>query len=248
MAGAANPTELSKTTPGTLYVISTPIGNLDDITLRALHTLKEVDFIAAEDTRHSQKLLRHFQIQKPLFSYHEHNKEQKTPGLIRQLLDGKCVGLISDAGTPSISDPGFYLIREALHRDVPVVAVPGVTALIPALVVSGLPVHRFAFEGFPPAKKGRKTFFENLAGESRTLIFYESPYRVLKTLADIQHYFGDRQVAVARELTKKFEEILRGTAPEVAAQLEQKAIKGEFVIVVEGVNKKMLKEKASDEG
>lgn len=247
MEPAEDSTETSKPASGTLYVISTPIGNLDDVTLRALRVLEEVDLIAAEDTRHSQKLLQHYHIRKPLTSFHEHNKVQKAPQIIRHLQDGKRVGLISDAGTPAISDPGFFLIREALRERIAVVAIPGVTALIPALILSGLPLHRFAFEGFPPAKKGRKSFFESLAAESRTLIFYESPYRVLKTLSDIEQFFGDRQVAVVRELTKKFEEILRGSVSEVAAQLQNRAIKGEFVIVVEGMTKKVQREKALHE-
>ncbi|MFQ5627406.1 MAG: 16S rRNA (cytidine(1402)-2'-O)-methyltransferase [bacterium] len=232
---------------GTLFIISTPIGNLADITLRGLDTLKKVDIIAAEDTRHSKKLLGHYNIEKPLVSFHEHNKKGKAPQIIRRLIDGKSIGLISDAGTPAISDPGFYLIREAILSEIPVVAIPGATALIPALVLSGLPIHRFAFEGFPPQKKGRKTFFENLQSESRTLIFYESPHRLLRTLLDIKNYLGERRVALARELTKKFEEIIRAKVTDLIKRIEKQPLKGEIVIVVEGLNKKSLKEKAINE-
>ena len=232
---------------GTLYLISTPIGNLGDITLRALQMLEEVDLIAAEDTRHSQKLLHHYNIAKPLFSFHEHNKEQKTPYVLRQLRAGKSVALISDAGTPAISDPGFHLIREVIRAEIPVTAVPGATAAIPALILSGLPVHQFVFAGFPPVKKGRRSFFEDLKDDSRTIVIYESPYRVLKTVTDIEKYLGDRNIAVARELTKKFEEILRGTVSGLAKKMAEKPLKGEFVIVIEGLNKKALKKKASDE-
>lgn len=235
------PNELNDETglqKGTLFIISTPIGNLQDITLRALDTLKQVDFIAAEDTRHSQKLLNHYHISKPFVSYHEHNKKRQTPQIIHHLIAGKTVGLISDAGTPAISDPGFFLIREAVKNEIPVIAIPGVTALIPALILSGLPLHSFAFEGFPPSKKGRKTFFENLKEESRTVILYESPYRLLKTLSDLKNYLGDRQVAVARELTKKFEEISRGKVSDLIQKFENKPTKGEIVIVIEGNQEK----------
>jgi 16S rRNA (cytidine1402-2'-O)-methyltransferase len=223
---------------GSLYIISTPIGNLQDITLRALETLKQVDFIAAEDTRHSQKLLNHYHISKSLIRFHEHNKKRQTPQIIRHLIAGKAVGLISDAGTPAISDPGFFLIREAIKYEIPIIAIPGVTALIPALILSGLPLHRFAFEGFPPQKKGRKSYFENLKQESRTVIFYESPHRLLKTLSEIKNSLGDRRAAVARELTKKFEEILRGSVSDLIQEFEKTPAKGEIVIVVEGYQEK----------
>ncbi|RME01035.1 MAG: 16S rRNA (cytidine(1402)-2'-O)-methyltransferase [Calditrichaeota bacterium] len=220
--------------PGTLYIISTPIGNLGDITLRAIRTLQAVDLIAAEDTRHSRKLLQHYQIEKPLVSFHDFNKTRQTPMIIRKLLANQSVGLISDAGTPGISDPGFYLIREALKQGIPVQAIPGVTALIPALILSGLPAHHFVFEGFPPAKKGRRTFFERLKDEKRTVILYESPHRLTKTLNDILNNWGDRNIAVARELTKKFEEVLRGRVSEILEKLAGRAVKGEIVLVVEG--------------
>lgn len=232
--------------PGTLYIVSTPIGNLRDITLRALDTLQAVDLIAAEDTRHSQRLLQHFSIKKPLLSFHDFNKTRQAPIIINKLLENKTVALISDAGTPGISDPGFYLIREALNRDIPVQALPGPTAIIPALILSGLPVHRFTFEGFPPSKKGRKTFFENLSSERRTLILFESPHRLMKTLQDILAYWGDRQVAIARELTKKFEEVIRGKASELIERLSKRSIKGEIVLVVEGCTEKIKRGKFSE--
>lgn len=221
---------------GTLFLISTPIGNLGDITLRAIDTLREVDLIAAEDTRHSRKLLNRLQIATPVISFHEHNKTRQVKKILADLLAGKSCGLISDAGTPVISDPGYSLIREALRRQIPVTAVPGPTALIPALILSGLPVHRFVFEGFPPAKKGRKKFFERLAGEERTIILYESPHRIAKTVRDIIAYWGDRNIALARELTKKFEEVRRGPATEILHGLEKHAAQGEIVIVVEGLH------------
>ena len=227
---------------GTLYIVSTPIGNLADMTLRAVAILQQVHLIAAEDTRHSRKLLAHYAIQTPLWSFHDFNKERQAPKLIEQLSQGKSVALISDAGTPGISDPGFYLIREAIRRGITVQAIPGPTALIPALVVSGLPVHRFAFDGYPPAKKGRKKFFEQLQPERRTMILYESPHRLLRTLRDILSYLGDRHLVVARELTKKFEQVYRGRASEVLNYFENTSIRGEIVLVIEGFSEKQHKE------
>lgn len=227
---------------GILYIVSTPIGNLGDITYRGVETLKAVEAIAAEDTRHSKKLLHHYHITTPLISFHEHNKEQQAPLIVNQLRAGKSIALITDAGTPSISDPGFYLIREAIQSGIRVTAIPGATALIPALVLSGLPVHRFVFEGFPPPKKGRKSFFESLHNERRTIILYESPHRLLRTLRDLLRYLGDRNAAVARELTKQFEEIQRGRLSELLAVFDQGSIRGEIVIVIEGVTRKSLKE------
>ena len=222
----------------TLYVVSTPIGNLRDITLRAIDVLSAVDLVAAEDTRHSRKLFEEYGVRTPMISFHDFNKERQAPKIKKELLSGKAVALISDAGTPGISDPGFYLIREAIRAGIRVQAIPGPTALIPALILSGLPVHRFVFEGFPPPKKGRRRFFEALADEERTIILYESPHRLQRTLTDLLNYCGDRNVAIARELTKKFEEILRGRLSELIKTVESRPIKGEIVLVVEGKKKK----------
>ena len=220
--------------PGSLYIVSTPIGNLRDITLRAIEVLKQVDLVAAEDTRHSRKLFAEYGIETPMISYHDFNKEKQTPIIIRKLRQGQSVALISDAGTPGISDPGFYLIREALQQQIRVEAVPGPTAFVPALILSGLPLHRFVFEGFPPAKKGRKSFFENLAQEKRTVILFESPHRLRRTLNDIHQHLGNRRIAIARELTKKFEEVIRGRVAEIIKKLGDKPVKGEIVLVIEG--------------
>src|SRR3989338_6746414 len=196
--------------PGALFVIATPIGNLKDITLRALETLKQVDLIACEDTRHTQKLLTHYQIQKPLTSLFEHNERLKVPSLIRQLQEGKTIGLVSDAGTPGISDPGFVLIREAIRSDITVIPIPGPSAIITALPASGLPTDRFCFEGFLPQKSAAcKRKLEELKEEKRTMIFYESPHRVIKTLNLMLEAWGDVSIVCARELTKLHEEILR---------------------------------------
>ncbi len=220
--------------PGSLYIVSTPIGNLRDITLRAIEVLKQVDLVAAEDTRHSRKLFAEYGIETPMISYHDFNKEKQTPIIIRKLREGQSVALVSDAGTPGISDPGFYLIREALQQQIRVEAVPGPTAFVPALILSGLPLHRFVFEGFPPAKKGRKSFFENLAQEKRTMILFESPHRLRRTLNDIHQHLGNRRIAIARELTKKFEEVIRGRVAEIINKLGDKPVKGEIVLVIEG--------------
>ena len=218
-----------------MYIISTPIGNLQDITYRAVEQLKQVDLVAAEDTRHSGKLLQHYDISTSLVSFHDHNKEKQTPFLLRELKNGKDIGIISDAGTPGISDPGFSLIRAALETKIPVVPIPGPTAFVPALILSGLPLHRFVFEGFPPVKKGRKTFFESLSNEERTIILYESPHRIERTLKDVVHYWGaERSVVIAREITKKFEEFIRGTAESVLADITEKPRKGEMVIIIDG--------------
>jgi len=240
-------TDKQELLPGTLYIVSTPIGNLRDITIRALEVLSSVDFIAAEDTRHSRILLNHYGISQKMISFHDHNKVKQAPGLLKQLSRGTTAAVITDAGTPGISDPGFYLVREAIRRGIKVEAVPGVTATIAALVVSGLPTDRFTFEGFAPAKKGRRRFFENLKHEPRTIILYESPYRVKKTLHDIFTFIGDRQLAVVRELTKKFEEILRCSAAEAMREYETRKPKGEFVILIHGYTKKMAVEAHSNE-
>jgi 16S rRNA (cytidine1402-2'-O)-methyltransferase len=221
-----------------LYLVPTPIGNLDDITLRAIKVLQEVDAILAEDTRNTGFLLKHLNINKPLYAHHAHNEHHSTNGIIKLLKEGKSLALVSDAGTPAISDPGFLLVRECLkHNDIAVECLPGATAFVPALVNSGLPSDRFTFEGFLPHKKGRQTRLENLVNEERTMIFYESPHRLLKTLTQFIEYFGaERQGAVSRELTKLFEENIRGTLQEINRYYteNQDKIKGEFVLLVGG--------------
>jgi len=218
-----------------LYIVPTPIGNLQDITLRALDILKEADLILAEDTRTTIKLLNHFQVIRPLSPYHQHNEHQVLQHLINQLLEGKVMALVSDAGTPGISDAAFLLVRECIKVGVQVCCLPGPTAVIPALVNSGLPANRFVFEGFLPLKKGRHTLLTKLATEERTLIFYESPHRLVKTLKEMAEYFGaDRRCSVSRELTKIYEENARGSLQEVCTYFEKKEVKGEIVIVVAG--------------
>jgi 16S rRNA (cytidine1402-2'-O)-methyltransferase len=218
-----------------LYLVPSPIGNLQDITLRALEVLKQVDVILAEDTRNSSRLLNHYQIIKPLSPYHQHNEHRILRHLVDQLLQGKKMALLTDAGTPGVSDPAFLLVRECIKAGVKVECLPGATAFVPALVNSGLPMNRFAFEGFLPLKKGRQTMLKQLAMEPRTLIFYESPMRLVKTLEELGQYFGgDRRCCVSRELTKLFEENQRGSLDEVGAYFREKGVKGEIVIVVEG--------------
>jgi 16S rRNA (cytidine1402-2'-O)-methyltransferase len=218
-----------------LYLVPTPIGNLDDITLRAIKILQSVDTILAEDTRTSGVLLRHLNISKPLHSYHIFNEHQTVQRLVNQLKEGKTLALVSDAGTPGISDPGFLLVRECIKNDILVECLPGPTAFVPALVNSGLPNDRFTFEGFLPHKKGRQTRLAELAGEERTMVFYESPHRLLKTLQQFTEVFGpERQASVSRELTKLFEENQRGSLSELIAYFGQKTIKGEIVICVQG--------------
>lgn len=218
-----------------LYLIPTPVGNLKDVTLRALEVLQEVDFILCEDTRTSSKFLSHYNIQKPLSPYHQHNEHKVVQHLVDQLLAGKKIGLITDAGTPGISDPAFLLVRECVKNKIKVETLPGATAFVPALINSGLPASRFSFEGFLPLKKGRHTILTELAGDERTLIFYESPVRLARTLNDMIKYFGaDRPCSVSRELTKMFEETVRGTLQEVHDHFEKKPPKGEIVIVVGG--------------
>lgn len=219
---------------GSLYIVATPIGNLEDITYRAVKILKQVDLIAAEDTRTTGRLLSHYGVQTNAISYHDHNKEQKTPELVDNLQDGLSIAIVSDAGTPGISDPAFYLVREAVRAGIQIIPIPGPSASIAALVASGLPTDRWVFEGFLPRKKGRHTRLTELQRETRTIVIYESPYRVLRTLNDIQEYWGDRQVAVGREITKKFEEFVRGTCAEVLEYYNTHTLKGEFVIVVQG--------------
>jgi 16S rRNA (cytidine1402-2'-O)-methyltransferase len=223
---------------GTLYLVSTPIGNLEDISLRALRILREADIIAAEDTRHTKKLLNHHQISAPLTSYFEHNKFQKGSYLLAKLKEGKNIALVSDAGTPGISDPGYHLIQLALNSSIRIVPVPGSSAVIAALSVSGLPTDSFVFEGFLPAQRGkRKRYLEDLKDERRTIVLYESPRRLLATLRDIEATIGEWDIAVCRELTKIHEEILRGTVAEVIEELKERKIKGEVTLIVAGSKK-----------
>jgi len=226
-----------------LYLVPTPIGNLADVTLRALEILKSVDTILAEDTRTSGILLKHYNINKPLQSFHIFNEHKTVNGLIERLNKGEVMALISDAGTPGISDPGFLLVREALKAGVKIDCLPGATALIPALVKSGFPTDRFVFEGFLPHKKGRQTALKKLAEEERTIIFYESPHRLVKALEQLKEYFGaDRQASVSRELSKKFEETKNGTVDELLKYFSSKEVKGEIVVVVNGRSKEKLNE------
>lgn len=220
---------------GTLYLCATPIGNLQDITLRVLETLETVDLIACEDTRKTLQLLNHFQITKPVTSYYEHNKMTKGDVILQHLKDGKKVALVSDAGMPGVSDPGYDLVQQCLAEEIPFTVLPGPVAAITALVLSGLPTDRFCFEGFIPRhKKERTQFFEALQNEERTMIFYESPHRLEDTLKTMKEVFPDRPMAAARELTKKFEEIVRGTPEEVLAHFEQNGVRGEFVLLLHG--------------
>ncbi|MFX0556169.1 16S rRNA (cytidine(1402)-2'-O)-methyltransferase [Maribacter sp. CXY002] len=220
---------------GKLFLVPTPIGNLEDITLRAIRILKEVDVILAEDTRTSGKLLHHLEISTPMHSHHMHNEHKTVDAIVRRLQNDENIALISDAGTPAISDPGFLLTRACIEKGIEVECLPGATAFVPALVNSGLPNDKFVFEGFLPVKKGRQTRLKFLADETRTMIFYESPHKILKTLAHFVAYFGeDRPLSVSRELTKLYEETIRGTAKEVLDYFTEKPPKGEIVIVVGG--------------
>lgn len=216
-----------------LFIVPTPIGNLEDITLRAIRILKEADLVLAEDTRTTRKLFQHYQISTPLQSYHIFNEHKKTADLINRISTGEILALVSDAGTPSISDPGFMLVRACIEKNIPVECLPGPTALIPAIVDSGFPSERFCFEGFLPHKKGRKSRLSELSCESRTIILYESPHRLIKTLHELQTAMGnDRHCAVSRELSKMHEETIRGTFPELISHFTRKAPRGEIVIVV----------------
>jgi 16S rRNA (cytidine1402-2'-O)-methyltransferase len=218
-----------------LYLVPTPLGNLKDITLRAIEILQQVDLILCEDTRTSSKLLNHYSIDKPLTPYHQHNEHKIVSHLSDQLLAGKTMALITDAGTPGISDPAFLLVRECIQKNIKVECLPGAVAFVPALVNSGIPTNRFVFEGFLPLKKGRQTLLKKLAEEERTMIFYESPMRLVKTLEELATYFGnERYCSVSRELTKIFEENKRGSLQELAAYFKSKTVKGEIVIVVQG--------------
>ena len=221
-----------------LYLVPTPIGNLKDITLRALEILKDVDLVLAEDTRNTSHLLTHYQIVKPLSPYHQHNEHKVVHHLVSQLKEGKKIAVVTDAGTPGISDPAFLLVRECIRAGVRVECLPGATAFVPALVNSGIPANRFVFEGFLPVKKGRQTLLKQLSLEERTMIFYESPMRLVKTLDEFGTFFGpERQCSVSRELTKMFEENRGGTILEVSNYFREKQVKGEIVIVVAGLDK-----------
>jgi 16S rRNA (cytidine1402-2'-O)-methyltransferase len=221
---------------GTLYIVATPIGNLADISLRALSTLREVDCIAAEDTRTTHNLLQHYGIDTPATPYHQHSLARKAEKLLQSLQSGEDIAIVSDAGTPGISDPGHELITMAIANDIPVVAIPGANAIITALVVSGLPTRRFTFEGFPPRRSSeRRTYFKDMVSEMRTMVFYESPHRILATLKDMKTAWGDRPVAVVREATKKFEEIHRGTITSAIDRFTEVSPRGEFTLVVGGL-------------
>ncbi|PPS45673.1 16S rRNA (cytidine(1402)-2'-O)-methyltransferase [Chroococcidiopsis sp. TS-821] len=222
---------------GRLYVVGTPIGNLEDITFRAVRILQSVDFIAAEDTRHTGKLLQHFQIKTPQLSYHEHNRNSRIPELIQKLSEGKAIALVTDAGMPGISDPGYELVQACIAANIPVIPIPGASAVITALCAAGLPTDRFVFEGFLPVKgKERQQRGESLKTESRTMVFYESPHRLRQTLQDFANFFGqDRQIVIARELTKLHEEFWRGNIAEAIAHYNQREPQGEYTLVVAGV-------------
>lgn len=231
-----------------LYIVPTPIGNLEDMTFRAIRVLKEADLILAEDTRTSGKLLKHFEVGTHMISHHMHNEHKTVEGLVQRIQAGEVVALISDAGTPAISDPGFLLTRACVEHNIPVECLPGATAFVPALVNSGLPNDKFVFEGFLPDKKGRQTRFLALAEETRTMIFYVSPHKLLKTLADFIQYFGEgRAVSVSRELSKMHEETIRGTATEVHAHFEKKDPRGEIVVVVGGFMPEGKKKKTGND-
>ena len=221
-----------------LYIVPTPIGNLEDITLRAIKVLKEVDLILCEDTRRSKKLLNHLEIDVPLRSHHKFNEHSEVSYIVKKIVEGSNMALISDAGVPGISDPGFLIVRTCLENNIEIECLPGPTAFVPALVVSGLPIDKFIFEGFLPAKKGRKSRLEKLALESRTMVFYESPHKLLRTLLDFDNFFGsNRKISISRELTKLYEETLRGSIKEMVAIYINKKPKGEYVIIVQGKGK-----------
>lgn len=218
---------------GKLYIVPTPIGNLKDITFRAIEVLKEVDLILAEDTRQTKKLLDHYAIDKSMWTHHKFNEHKATESVISKILQGTTMALVSDGGTPAISDPGFYLVRACIEKGIAVETLPGATAFVPALVNSGFPSDSFVFMGFPPHKKGRKTLFENIAQETRTVILYESPHRIVKTLEQICEYIGaETQISISRELSKTYEETLRGTAQELLQHFKNAQPKGEFVVVL----------------
>lgn len=227
-----------------LYLVATPIGNLADISYRAVHILKSVNVIAAEDTRTSSILMNHYLIKTPLRSYHSHNIPQQTPKLVEKLKEGESIALISDAGTPGISDPGYHLVCACVENGIRVIPIPGASAFISALVASGLPTQRFVFEGFLPHKKGRKTRIESLIDEQRTIVFYESPHRIHKTLSQLSEALGERRCVIGREISKKFEEFITGTLQELCESLQDKKVKGELVLIVAGNDKRNKKPQA----
>lgn len=234
---------------GILYIVPTPVGNMEDITFRAIRILREADLVLAEDTRTSAVLLKHYDIRNHLLSHHKFNEHGTSASVVSRLQSGQTVALISDAGTPGISDPGFYLVREAVRAGVEVQCLPGATAFVPALVSSGLPCDRFCFEGFLPQKKGRRTRLESLSREQRTMIFYESPYRLVKTLRQLAEVFGgDRQASVCREISKVHEESVRGTLTEVADHFTETEPRGEIVIIVAGADSKDIAEEEAPKG
>jgi 16S rRNA (cytidine1402-2'-O)-methyltransferase len=228
---------------GTLHIVATPIGNLEDITLRAIRILKEADIIAAEDTRHTRHLLERYQIDTQLTSYHDHNKEEKAPILVARMLEGKNVALVSDAGTPGISDPGYFLINLAIDQHIPIIPIPGATAAVAALSVSGMPTDRFIFEGFLPSKHlARLKRLRELSNEERTLIFYEAPHKIIRAVSDMVEALGNRRTVITRELTKIHEETIRGTLSECLKRLQEGSIKGEFTVIVHGATKEPMKQ------
>lgn len=225
-----------------LYIVATPIGNLEDMTLRALRTLKEVSLIAAEDTRHTKILLDKYEIKTPYTSYHSYTGDEKVDRIIDVLKEGKSVAVVSDAGTPGISDPAYTLIRKAIENNIRIIPIPGASSLLAAIVISGLPMDKFLYLGFLPLKKGRQTLLTNLTEEKRTMVIFEAPHRILRTLSDLQKFWGDRQIACCRELTKIHEEAFRGTISESIQYFSKGNPKGEFVLVVQGANKSNTQE------
>ncbi|MCI6152991.1 16S rRNA (cytidine(1402)-2'-O)-methyltransferase [Fusobacterium perfoetens] len=228
-----------------LYIVATPIGNLEDITLRAIRILKEVDYVFAEDTRVTKKLLNHLEIEKTIYRYDEHSKQYQIDTIMNLLEEGKNIALVTDAGTPCISDPGYEVVDEALKRDIKVVPIPGVSAMTAAASVAGVSMRRFVFEGFLPKKKGRQTLLKSFQDEKRTIMFFESPHRIIKTLKDIEEFIGEREIVLVREITKIYEEIIRGTTRELISQYENKTFKGEFVVIIKGNEIEEKKEKVN---
>lgn len=228
-----------------LYIVATPIGNLEDITLRAIRILKEVDYVFAEDTRVTKKLLNHLEIETTIYRYDEHTKQHQVENIVNLLKEGKDIALVTDAGTPCISDPGYEVVDEALKNNIKVVPIPGVSAMTAAASVAGVSMRRFVFEGFLPKKKGRQTLLKSFADEKRTIMFFESPHRVVRTLKDIEEFIGEREVVLIREITKIYEEIVRGTTKELIEKFENKTLKGEYVIIVRGNEIEEKKEKVN---
>jgi 16S rRNA (cytidine1402-2'-O)-methyltransferase len=227
---------LEEIIPGSLYLVSTPIGNLGDISFRAVHILKSVDLIAAEDTRVTSVLLNHYEIRNKMLPFHSYNQKRQTPHLIKILKDEKSIALVSDAGTPGISDPAYMLVQAAIENNIRVIPIPGATAFLAALTVSGLPINKFIFEGFLPLKKGRKSKINALVSEERTIVFYESPHRIHKTVKELYENWGNRKCVMGREITKKFEEIYRGNLSDLMSHLGEKRVKGEIVLIISGTS------------